>query len=75
VLDQLKVKIDRARQLTVPAPGRMNKVIGEHLVIRDAVTHRDVASASVRCAKHLSNVILDVDRLHRQNPDFLCLSC
>ena len=70
VLKQVKVQIDRARQLTLPAPGRMNKVIGEHLVVRNAVVHHDVASAAAAMREHLSKVILDLDRLRRQNPDF-----
>ena len=70
VLKQVKVQIDRARQLTLPAPGRMNKVIGEHMVIRDAIARHDVASAGAAMREHLSKVILDLDLLRRQNPDF-----
>jgi DNA-binding GntR family transcriptional regulator len=70
VLKQVKVQIDRARQLTLPAPGRMNKVIAEHLVIRDAVADHDVAAAGAAMREHLSKVILDLDRLQRQNPEF-----
>lgn len=70
VLKQVKVQIDRARQLTLPAPGRMNRVIGEHLVIRDAIARHDVASACAAMREHLSKVILDLDLLRRQNPDF-----
>ena len=70
VLKQVKVQIDRARQLTLPAPGRMNKVIGEHMVIRDAVARHDVASAGAAMREHLSKVILDLDLLRRRNPDF-----
>ncbi len=70
VLKQVKVQIDRARQLTLPAPGRMNKVLGEHRGIRDAVARHDVASAGAAMREHLSKVILDLDLLRRQNPDF-----
>src|SRR5262249_6671556 len=70
VLKQVKVQIDRARRLTLPVPGRMNKVIGEHLIIRDAVVRHDVASAGAAMREHLSKVILDLDLLRRQNPDF-----
>jgi DNA-binding GntR family transcriptional regulator len=70
VLKQVKVQIDRARQLTLPAPGRMNKVIGEHMAIRNAVARHDVPSAGAAMREHLSKVILDLDLLRRQNPDF-----
>ncbi|HXW19719.1 MAG TPA: GntR family transcriptional regulator [Roseiarcus sp.] len=70
ILKQVKVQIDRARRLTLPAPGRMNKVIGEHLIIRSAIAEHDQASARAAMSEHLNAVILDVDRLRRQNPDF-----
>jgi DNA-binding GntR family transcriptional regulator len=70
VLKQVKVQIDRARQLTLPALGRMNKVVGEHLVIRDAIAHHDVGSAGAAMREHLSAVILDLEHLRRQNPNF-----
>jgi DNA-binding GntR family transcriptional regulator len=70
ILKQVKVQIDRARRMTLPAPGRMHKVVGEHLVIRDAIARRDKAAASAAMHEHLNAVIPDVDRLRRQNPDF-----
>jgi GntR family transcriptional regulator, rspAB operon transcriptional repressor len=70
ILKLVKVQIDRARRLTLPAPGRMNKVIGEHLVIRSAIAEHDQALARAAMSEHLNAVILDVDHLRRQNPDF-----
>jgi GntR family transcriptional regulator, rspAB operon transcriptional repressor len=70
ILKQVKVQIDRARRLTLPTPGRMHKVVGEHLIIRNAIARRDEASASAAMREHLNAVIPDVERLRRQNPNF-----
>ena len=70
LLRQVKVQIDRARRLTLPVPGRMNKVIGEHVGIRDAISRRDEAAARAAMRDHLNAVIPDVDRLRLQNPDY-----
>jgi GntR family transcriptional regulator, rspAB operon transcriptional repressor len=70
ILKQVKVLIDRVRRLTLPVPGRMNKVIGEHLVIRDAIARRDVPAACSVMQDHLNAVFPDIDRLRRQNSNF-----
>jgi GntR family transcriptional regulator, rspAB operon transcriptional repressor len=70
ILKQVKVQIDRARRLTLPAPGRMQKVIGEHQTIRDAIAQRDEPAARHAMHDHLSAVIPDIERLRRQNPNF-----
>jgi DNA-binding GntR family transcriptional regulator len=70
LLKQVKVQIDRARRLTLPAAGRMHKVVGEHVPIRDAIARRDAAAARAAMHEHLNAVIPDVERLRRQNPTF-----
>jgi DNA-binding GntR family transcriptional regulator len=70
ILKQVKVLIDRVRRLTLPVPGRMNKVIGEHLIIRDAIARRDSPAACAAMQDHLNAVFPDIDRFRRQNPNF-----
>jgi GntR family transcriptional regulator, rspAB operon transcriptional repressor len=70
LLKQVKVQIDRARRLTLPVLGRMEHVIGEHHVIRDAVSRHDVEAARTAMRIHLSAVIPDVERLRLQFPQF-----
>ena len=70
VLKQVKVQIDRARQLTLPAPGRMNKVVGEHHTIAAALARRDAATACEAMRDHLNEVLPDVDRLRLRHPSF-----
>jgi DNA-binding GntR family transcriptional regulator len=66
----IKIQIDRARRLTLPAPGRMDQVIGEHDRIRDAVASGDVAAAREAMTLHLSVVIPDVAWLQDRHPAY-----
>ena len=68
-LKPVKVQIDRARRLTLPALGRMEHVIGEHVVIRDAIAGHDVKAACAAMKVHLSAVIPDVEQLRGTYPD------
>lgn len=68
-LKPVKVQIDRARRMTLPALGRMEHVIGEHQIIRDAIAAHDVKAATDAMAIHLSAVIPDVEELRDAYPD------
>jgi DNA-binding GntR family transcriptional regulator len=70
LLRQVKVQINRARRLTLPAEGRMLHVFDEHRRIRDAVGQRDVSAARAAMKAHLSVVLPDVDRLRQDHPDY-----
>lgn len=70
LLKQVKVQIDRARRLTLPVLGRMEKVIGEHKTIREAIARHDRAAAAAAMRVHLSAVIPDVDQLREQYPGY-----
>ena len=68
----MKVQIDRARRLTLPALGRMDNVVREHIVIRDAIASHDVDAAREAILHHLSAVIPDVVELRTRYPDYFC---
>lgn len=70
LLRQAKVQVDRARRLTLPALGRMDQVIGEHGIIREAIAAHDAAAAREAMMVHLSAVIPDIDRLRADNPQY-----
>ncbi|MBX5039124.1 GntR family transcriptional regulator [Rhizobium lentis] len=72
ILKTTKVQIDRARRLTLPALGRMDNVVREHLHIRDALAAHDAAAAREAMIHHLSAVIPDVDALRSRYPDYFC---
>lgn len=68
-LKPVKVQIDRARRLTLPALGRMEHVIAEHVIIRDAIEAHEVAAACEAMKVHLGAVIPDVEELRDTYPD------
>lgn len=70
VVRPAKVQIDRARRLTLPVPGRMTHVIGEHKVIRDAIAAHDPAAARSAMMEHLSEVIVDIKELVDTYPQY-----
>ncbi|QIO55944.1 GntR family transcriptional regulator (plasmid) [Rhizobium leguminosarum bv. trifolii] len=71
-LKTVKVQIDRARRLTLPVLGRMDTVVQEHTIIRDALAAHDAAVARSAMTHHLSAVIPDVDELRARYPDYFC---
>lgn len=70
VVRQAKVQIDRARRLTLPAPGRMNQVIAEHRTVRDAIARHAAAAARAAMQQHLNAVIVDIQELVDSQPDY-----
>ncbi|OWV65239.1 GntR family transcriptional regulator [Rhizobium sp. R339] len=72
LLKTVKVQIDRARRLALPALGRMGNVVHEHTIIRDALVAHDAAAAREAMIHHLSAVIPDVDELRSRYPDYFC---
>ena len=72
ILKTVKVQIDRARRLALPALGRMDNVVCEHTAIRDALASHDAAAARAAMIHHLSAVIPDVNELRSRYPDYFC---
>lgn len=72
ILKTVKIQIDRARRLTLPALGRMENVIEEHVTIRNAIAAHDVESARAAMMHHLSAVIPDVAELRVMHPNYFC---
>jgi GntR family transcriptional regulator, rspAB operon transcriptional repressor len=72
ILKTVKVQIDRARRLTLPALRRMDSVVQEHIVIRDAIAAHDIEGAHGAMMHHLSAVIPDVAELRTRYPDYFC---
>lgn len=72
ILKTVKIQIDRARRLTLPALGRMETVVNEHTIIRDAIAAHDAVAAREAMIHHLSAVIPDVAELRLRYPDYFC---
>ena len=70
LVQTIKMQVDRCRRLTLPVPGRMDKVVIEHSVILDAVRRGDAAIARQAVQAHLGAVIPDLDQMTRDYPDY-----
>lgn len=66
----VKAQVDRCRRLTLPVPGRMNRVVIEHQRILDAIAAGDVEGARQALNDHLHTVLPDLQQLQKENPGF-----
>lgn len=66
----VKAQVDRCRRLTLPVPGRMDRVVLEHQSILAAIEQGDAAGARQALTQHLEAVLPDLEGLRRSNPDF-----
>jgi len=67
---QVKVHVDRFRQLTLPHAGRMTTVIAEHERILSAIEAHDVNGAAAAMAKHIERLLSDIAGIKDINPEF-----
>jgi DNA-binding GntR family transcriptional regulator len=70
IAQQAKLQIDRCRLLTLPAPGRMQTVMGEHRDILAALRRRDRAAALAAMERHLSSVVPDAEAIRARYPQY-----
>ena len=54
LVSQVKYQIDRFRRLTLPAPGRMPRVIAEHRAVFEAIAAAEPAKARAAMEAHLA---------------------
>jgi DNA-binding GntR family transcriptional regulator len=67
---QVKVHVDRFRQLTLPQKGRMTQVIAEHEIILAAIEAHDSAGAGTAMEKHLERLLGDISATQTVNPEY-----
>jgi DNA-binding GntR family transcriptional regulator len=70
LIQQVKVHVDRFRQLTLPQQGRMGQVIAEHETILAAIESHDPAAAGLAMEKHLERLLGDISTTQTVNPDY-----
>ncbi|WJR76400.1 GntR family transcriptional regulator [Bradyrhizobium sp. NP1] len=70
LIQQVKVHVDRYRQLTLPLIGRMSQVIVEHKAVLDAIEAHDPAAAVHAMASHLERLLQDISATQHTNPEF-----
>ena len=61
--------VNRARHIVLPAPGRVQATLHEHLAILAALEARDVDAARAATQHHLRQLILVLEPLVRSRPD------
>ena len=67
---QIKVQLDRVRHLTLPRPGRIEQVIGEHEMILDAVAAHDADRAGRAMQAHIESLKEALGEIRNANPDY-----
>jgi DNA-binding GntR family transcriptional regulator len=70
LIQQVKIHVDRFRQLTLPQKGRMTQVIAEHELIMAAIEAHDPASAGTAMDKHLERLLGDISAAQTVNPEY-----
>jgi DNA-binding GntR family transcriptional regulator len=70
LVQQVKVQVDRFRQLTLPQKGRMALVIREHTAVAAAIRRREPQAAAARMGAHLERLLGDIEGFRHLNPDF-----
>lgn len=70
MIQQIRIQIERYRRLTLPQPGRMMKVVGEHEAVLDAMVRRDADEAVKKMAYHLNKLQLDIAVFRDMWPDY-----
>jgi len=70
LIQQVKIHVDRFRQLTLPQKGRMTQVIAEHEVILAAIEAHDPTSAGIAMEKHLERLLGDISATQTVNPEY-----
>ena len=70
LIQQVKVHVDRFRQLTLPQQGRMGQVIAEHEAILAAIEAHDPAAAGTAMEKHLERLLGDISATQTVNPEY-----
>ena len=70
LIQQVKVHVDRYRQLTLPQVGRIARTIAEHEAILDAIEAHDPAAARDALEFHLERLLADISATQSINPEF-----
>ena len=69
LIQQVKVHVDRFRQLTLPQRGRMATVIAEHERILAAIEAHDADEAASAMTKHIERLLGDIAGIKNLNPE------
>lgn len=66
----IKLQLDRYRRLTLPQPGRLERVITEHCAVVDAIADRDPPRAVASMHMHINRLEANLGEIRNMNPDY-----
>lgn len=67
---QMSLQLARARVLLLPEEGRPEAAVAEHHAILEAIKARDVDAARASMSRHLRQLILRIEPLEEQHPEY-----
>ncbi len=70
MIREIRIQVERYRRLTLPQPGRMMKVVGEHTDVLDAIARRNADEAVEHMTRHLTKLKLDTTVFRDLWPDY-----
>ncbi len=70
MIRQIRIQVERYRRLTLPQPGRMMMVLGEHGDVLDSIARRDADKAVACMTLHLTKLKLDTAVFRDLWPDY-----
>jgi DNA-binding GntR family transcriptional regulator len=70
LVQQVMVQVDRYRRLTLPQPGRMERVIAEHVGVTEAIAEHDVEKAAAAIDAHIDGLRVGLEDFPDHNPDY-----
>jgi DNA-binding GntR family transcriptional regulator len=70
LVEQVKVHVDRYRRLTLPVPGRMERVVDEHRTIVEAIAAHDPTRAAACMIEHLERLRAGIRDVRDLNPEY-----
>ena len=70
IVARIKSQLDRYRRLTLPQPGRIERVIVEHTAIVDAIAVHDLEGAASAMDRHFAGLQESLIAIRDHNPDY-----
>jgi GntR family transcriptional regulator, rspAB operon transcriptional repressor len=74
LIEQVKVQVDRFRRLTLPVPGRMDRVVGEHAAVVAAMAAENADEAVAAMVAHLDGLSASIEDVRGVNPNYFELA-
>jgi DNA-binding GntR family transcriptional regulator len=70
VVEETKAQMDRVRYLSIPHATPVERLIGQHQAVVDAIAAQDADGAEAAMRQHLREILTSLPELAQQFPDF-----